>query len=512
MANRHLNGKQETWLRAGLLAAWLALTLFTGYWMVLKHHALAFHDRDLNYFLEFAARASDPELEDRFSFNIEGFNFIGLQEIEAVNGIYQTIHLEPFRWLYSPLYGLTQSANFLFFFFSAVFYLPLLYLLFLRLRLPPDRRPALLTVIVFSLLLFLFPASFHAATEDLRSRMILGSAWVMALAAIWYRRPFPEKLLLLLFLPLLREEGSVLALWLFLLDLAHNADRPAPLWQRITLGLLPVATFIAFLAFMHWGGFDRIDVGHNPLTKFRELIPSLNLRLGLVAGGLVGAAILWFLPPSPLRKPIRFIALYGSLLAAVLLQLKTPLTRFLATLPADNLRAALKIIEWEQLSLPWALLVAPLLFLPAAFWTLRRRRTAYLLCGLLFLLSTANTIVYWSEYRQESRHSQLVWDFTAAHDRLDTPVLVDFNTVQAFYDWKQVLAYNRIPIWMTEDDHSLRHYPQNSAIVAQAIAEGIPWAVIARDSLPEVSELIQLAGRSWTEAQGNEGYLILEIH
>jgi hypothetical protein len=56
-----------------------------------------------------------------------------------------------------------------------------------------------------------------------------------------------------------------------------------------------------------------------------------------------------------------------------------------------------------------------------------------------------------------------------------------------------------------------RFYPQNKELAARAIAGGLEYAVIARESLENVRELAQMAGRELVEVQGNERYIILRF-
>ena len=65
--------------------------------LTIKRDSLQFYARDYTYFIEQAARLADPRLSNRFTLNIEGNNFLGLQGTEGVSTIYQAIHAEYFR-------------------------------------------------------------------------------------------------------------------------------------------------------------------------------------------------------------------------------------------------------------------------------------------------------------------------------------------------------------------------------------------------------------------------------
>ena len=219
---------------------------------ILKQDSLRFHPWDYNYFVEQAARLTDPRLADRFAMQIEGYNFIGLQGVEGVKSLYHAVHTEYFRYLYVLLYGIFADPLALYILYSLVFFLPILY--FAVLPHPHNRQHAII-LLLFALLYLVFPATLNAATADLRSRVLFIAAWCLVILSIYFERPFWEKSIWFLLLIGIREEGAVLGAIAILLNHLSLRGRPGRWMQTVTFTIMHLAGFILFLAFMRWGGF-----------------------------------------------------------------------------------------------------------------------------------------------------------------------------------------------------------------------------------------------------------------
>src|SRR5512133_3265834 len=105
------------------VAVYLLMVILSVTCLVLKREGLQFHTRDYNYFIEQAARLTDPHLSKRFALNIEGYNMLGLQGIEGANSLIQAIHTEYFRYTYVILYAIFHATLPIYIFYSLVFFL-----------------------------------------------------------------------------------------------------------------------------------------------------------------------------------------------------------------------------------------------------------------------------------------------------------------------------------------------------------------------------------------------------
>lgn len=490
-----------------LLAVILATSL-----MALKRDALQFHTRDYNYFVEQAARLTDPNLEKSFALNIEGYNLLGLQGIEGVKSLYHAIHAEYFRYIYVILYAIFQDVLPLYIFYSAFFFLPILYLALLPHQ---DRRTHLFLLVGFSLLYILFPATLNAVTSDLRPRMLFASAWSLAVLAVFYRRPFLEKLLMLVLLMAIREEGILLAIFIIALNYILMPGHPDRRRQTLIFSTLAIAAIGAFLAFMSWGEYQRVDDVYNPLN-FLALFLSDPRLLALITLLLIAALVglYWIKKRSSLNTALLLAVYLGAVALTGAQWLRDTLRAFLTlnTAHATFWEYFLAAVTNETTALTFYIAILGLVLL----WSSTRgrlRRTLTTIIATLAVVFAFTTLAYmppqFAQWRLNRAPARLIWDFVDQHDRYQTKLLLDYATYQAFYNFDQVIVYNRLPLWDTLPEK--RYYPQNKPAVALQIQKGIQYAVIARESLPNVLELASLAGVPASEYASNDRYIILEF-
>jgi hypothetical protein len=483
--------------------------------LAIKRDSLSFHARDYSYFIEQAARLADPRLSDRLALNLEGFNFIGLRGTEGALSIYHAIHAEYFRYTYSLLYFLTASTTVIYLFYSLIFFFPLLYFALL----PHPRREEWQPALLLGLLYVLVPAALPSMTYDLRPRMLFIPAWTLLALAIAYRRPFGEKLLFALCLVAIREEGMVFVLagaMFNFVRMSFPAGVQRGRWtQMLVLSVLCAAGMAAFLAFMNWGGYQRIDGSADPIAALVALWNSgVGPLLAIAAGlGLAGAAV--WAARQPARRPtLALVLAYGIPAGLVGFQALRDIMGWWA---AQNGAASLWDLWAHTLSAPQSSLALYVLvvglFLGWAGCAGRARRAlTWGLAGLcaLFALTTLFTLpVQVQSWLAARQPAQLVWDFKAGMDPYATRVLVDYDTYQAFYNVEHVYVYNRLPLWLVDAED--RYYPANKLFLAKLLRDEVGYAVIARGSEANVLEVAQMAGLAPEEIAANEGYVVLKM-
>ena len=496
-----------------VLVVFILATSFSVYCLVLKRDALQFDDVDYNYFIEQAARLTDLRLSNRFTLNIEGYNMLGLQGIEGVRNLYHAIHAEYFRYVYVLIYGVFHNTLLLYIFYSVFFFLPVIYFALVA---TTKKVAAGKQVVLFTALYVLFPATFNSVTEDLRPRILFASAWCLAVLAVYYERSFPEKLLTFCLLPAIREEGILLGVVIIVLNFVRMQGKPGRWLQTLVLLSLDAAALVSFLAFMSWGRFKRVDIAYDPrqlLVEFSST--SLLPVLGLVLLVVLLAGYFWF-KKRPHFKILLMLLVYSLAIA---------LTGF---------QAARVILSWfpdpsQVWSVkPWdlylafvsspsiALVIYITILLLVLMWDFTRGTTRTLFSVFLILLCiifVATTLSYFparvASWWGDLSAARLIWDFTRDHDRYATNVLVDYDTYQAFYNYENILVYNRLPLWLSPPYK--RFYPANQDIVARQIKKRMEYAVIAQASLDDVHELAHLAGISVEEVAFNRLYVVLKF-
>lgn len=495
------------------LALYIAVVFLSVNIHILKRDALRFHPRDYNYYAEQAARLTDPGLAKSFAMHIEGYNFLGLQGVEGVISLYHAIHAEYFRYLYVALYAIFRHPLALYIFYSLVFFLPIAY--FALLSHPHNRRHVII-LLLFSLLYLAFPATLNSATADLRSRVLFAPAWCLVILSVYYERPFWEKTLFFLLLVGIREEGIILGGIVIVLNHMLMKGKPGQWLQTITFLMIDIGALVMFLAFMRWGGFTRVDAAYNPLNFLRSLPPAYwVIILALVV--LVGLLILYVVRKRP--SSYRLIVVLGVYTLGILLsgfQWLRDMLRWYQTQSQVSPPGFGDILVSATTNEMTALVFYMLIMLGVILWEMSgaiSRRLLVALFSALILISTIISLSYYPplirEWRENVPPARLVWDFAHTHDRYTTQVLLDYDTYQAFYNYDQMIVYNRLPVWDALPEK--RYYPENKDALVRQIQKGLDYAVISRASLENVLELAQLAEVSADVIASNERYVILEL-
>jgi hypothetical protein len=501
------NAKKVLWFT---ILVYLLMVAVSTRLLVLKREALQFHTRDYNYFIEQAARLTDPQMSKRFALNIEGYNFLGFRGVEGVKNLYHAIHAEYFRYTYVLLYAIFHSTLPIYIFYCLVFFLPILYFAFIA---AVKGGAVWLQALLFCLLYALFPATPNAVVADLRPRILLSAAWCLAILAVYFDRPLPEKLLFFALLLGIREEGIVLGAFVIILNFLHLRGKPSRWKQALILLAMDIAALAAFLVFMAWGGFDRGGRFNPENLVNRMLGVFLPLTLG---GALLAALLLWafFKHRDQFNKLLILSVYFASILVSSVQLMRE---RWLAqnqegALETPLLRTLLDVAANPLTGLPlYVSLLLLVLLLDVAANSHRKFLAAFLsLLCLVFAVATLATFPRQvATWQQDLPQARLVWDFVSSHNRLQTYVLLDYNTYQAFYNYENILVYNRLPAWLVSSEK--RYYPENIPVLVRHIRRRMDYAVIAQDSLQNVLMLARLSGIPTIQLAANPSYVILKF-
>jgi hypothetical protein len=370
--------------------------------------------------------------------------------------------------------------------------------------------------LLFSLLYILFPATISSVTADLRPRVLIAAVWCLAVMAVHFNRPFAEKLVFFLMLMGIREEAILLGMVLIGLNYIRMVDRRERTRQTVIFLIIDITALLAFVAFMRWGGYTRVDELFNPVSYLRSLL-SNNLIFFLISIGLL-LFMLWFSWKryrGQLRNILYLLCYSVAIGLAGFQWLRDTFGWFDIQSPASAL-SGYDILILATADYSTALVFYFLILLVVILWDFTHGRSHKLLIAVysfLIVFSTIITLTHYParlrEWRENVPLARLVWDFAANHDRYDTKVLLDYYTYQAFYNYDKVIVYNRLPVWDALPEN--RFYPQNQSALVKQIQTGMEYAVISRESFEDIMALSSMAGIATSEVAANDQYVVLKF-
>jgi hypothetical protein len=370
--------------------------------------------------------------------------------------------------------------------------------------------------LLFTLLYIIFPATLSSVTADLRPRVLIAAIWCLAVLAIHFNRPFVEKIIFFLMLIGIREEAIFLGAVLIGLNYIRMDDRRHRNIQTAVFLAIDILALVAFLAFMRWGGYTRVDNKFNPLT-YLQLLLSQYLVFILVFAVLLGLW-LWYSRKKN-RKQFRnilYLLCYSVAIGMAGFQWLRDTFGWFDVQSQAAVKSSYELLIMAVADYSTALVFYFLILLVVILWEFTRGASRKLLITAYSLLIVFSTVITLNHYpakvvvwRENVIPARLVWDFTAAHDRYDTSVMLDYDTYQAFYNYDKVIVYNRLPVWDARPEK--RFYPQNKNALVNQIQSGIEYAVISRESLEDVLDLASLADVQANEIASNDRYVIFQF-
>jgi hypothetical protein len=415
--------------------------------------------------------------------------------------------------MYVGLYGIFRNPIPLFIFYCLIFYLPILYLAILP---HPNDRQHTIQWLLFTLLYLLFPATLSSVSADLRPRVMIAAVWCLAVLAIHYNRPFAEKLVFFLMLIGIREEGIFLGVVLIALNYTRMEAGRERTNQTVLFLFLDVMALFAFLAFMRWGGYTRVDSLFNPLT-YLQLLLSRYMPVILSSAALL-LFLIWFSWKRNREqfRNVMYLLCYSVAIGLAGFQwLRDTFGWFDVQSPVYSL-SAYDVLIMAVTDYSTALVFYFLILLVVILWDFTRRASRIALISVSSILIVSSAVITLSHYppklmewRENVAPARLVWNFAAPHDRYNTRVLLDYATYQAFYNYHDVIVYNRLPLCDIHPDN--RFYPQNKRFLVKQIRSGMDYAVVSRESLKTILELSSIAGLPTGWITMNDRYAIVEF-
>ncbi len=490
-------------VRAALIVMFLGFSYWGLRYSLTKYTALGFSG-ELCYYVETATSLLDPSLSPEHNFNPFGQNLFGYRGYEATENPLQSIHFEPLKFLYAPIYGLTGRISLLFLFISLLYFSPLLYLAWAA---PLKDRAGQVMTLLWGLLYVLYPPTMEVVSFDLRPRAFLVPAIAILLTAALYKRPLWEKILALVFLIAAREEAILIAPFLILVDWLGTPPGKPRRQSALALSALWLTGTIAAFAFFEWSGFERKG----------SLIQSLSSHwVILLPAGLLFAGLLWWLVKADrFQTPWRLqLAAYLPLLA---LMGGGGILAYLSAYDQTTFGGLLKYLSSEFLyTARLSTLFAVLFGLAGLLWTAikptQRRYGNLALLGLV-LISAFGTIRIYPQIHANygksgdrvlyPEHAAEIWQLRADTDIITTAVLWDYNTMTAFCDYQNGYGLLRMPYFLVQDEDRL-NYPDNLDTLEPLLTDEIEVIAIHRDNRQIVEDLLADLGITPLKVQVSE--------
>ncbi|MDO8548377.1 MAG: hypothetical protein Q7R71_01775 [bacterium] len=462
-----------------------------------REKALVTNDFDYSLFLQFNVRAFDPSLAPVGSINSfsSGNNMFFKKGPDGAPTIWRWVHMEPIKIIPAFLYTLSHSILASYFFYIVLFFLPLLYGGYLLWKRPTHGALISLGLIALAV----YPSSFLYAAGELRAFFILPSLFVCFVLSLLYRRPFAEKIILLILFLLVREEALVLSAAAIVWELLRNRRDDAPHKDTAVLASV-VAGWTALTLLYNW----YVAYTFNPPIPGILLFPALFVCL------CVGVAVLWWLWNKGTDvwtfAPDSIFALTSLV----------PVTFSLITI--EHLGSPLRVIYGRYGFMSFYVFVAVLVaYLYDHNRTGLQKKiavTGLALCIALFVISEA------LPHASATREYVARWDAGAQDDTLvyraaesiprDTPVLLDATTMVAFYLHQNTYAYNFLPYSLAHLDEEAA-FPANTAQLRTLISSGISYVVLLNADADPLLTLIKEAGKHTQLVEQNSKFSFYRI-
>lgn len=491
----------------------------------IKLNALGYHTRDFPFYLQFGAKVFSPSLTNIYSINPYGYNALGFDGIEGMSSLFQTIHLEPIKFVYGVLYQLFGSPLPIFALFGLIYFAPPLYWGWQSVR--RDRLDAIFAILL-GIIFLLFPSSILAVADDLRPYTLLAPLLALAILSIHLDAPRWQTALFLVAMLSCREEAIILAV--FVIGYAFlRSDTPLSLRQSGTvLGAIWLLWILITGLYYSWA-----DYPINPLLNpIGDIVPEISYLLVLViwaiiAVGYLTVVYLWSTRIDESRQ--RWISqtawlqigLFALVFIPIFRQVSVSKGRKFGRMPFDE--ALFSVFKDFMLFPKFTLIfVMAMVTLILAWTTLRRPAGRRFVCGVLILLTITcvylqsvswmkTPLVWLEQYQQRVDNSQLVWNLRAETNPHQDVILSDFNTYQAFADYEHIITFERLP-WAIEPSEA-RHFPTNVDRTAALLQDEVQYIVIAKEeeSLSAIFQLVERAQVDVHTTAENERYQVLKI-
>lgn len=503
-------------VQIGLLVIFVSLATGNSVVAYEQNRALIFQSQpiDYSYFLQFAAKDYNFSFDQRFSVNPTGNNmfmmFFHLPSfIDGAAGLNHDVHFEQIKYSTVLLYRLFQTPNVIFIFYSILSLLPLLYALYI-VRTSKYSIGVLASVVAgWALYTGLFFAGVKSGNggDLFRPSLLLIPFMFNFFLSLIYKRPSAEKFLFLNLLLAVREEALIFGLFgIAYKFLQERRDRES---HKISLGLFSnwilwaLAAVFYFVWSIYLSNTRWITEG-----LYAARSASVIQHIFIVVGIVVMATVASFMYLRRRGLWQRYMAEFCAI---------TMLSLFLLLFWISSPNKLIPI-PFHSFHFFFGFSIATILICMLDTHLQKKKirniLIAVMLCvGGIFLVKGVfvgdqSLMARFFLYRQEGQEASLV---SKAHDTLNRydPILVDYSTLGAFYDFNTVYAYNSLPSYIVNDN--TRYYPQNKLLVENLLQTQVRFIVIGNSSTSTISSLLQEAGKKTKLIDTNAKYSFYRV-
>jgi hypothetical protein len=482
----------------------VAAAMITAYW---KLQSLEFHTRDYPFYAQFTAKLLNPNLSNQYALQPEGYNFLGLLGTEGIYSIHQSLHLEPIKYGYALIHQIFGGIMPVFGFVAAAYFLPILYLIFCHYV---EKNVDRAFIFLITLLYLGYPSALETATYDLRPRLLLASFFAIAMIAVVYQRNLWEIILTFGFLLLTREEALVYGAVVIAFNYVRSSNKSKRLISTAALFIIWAIALIVTACYFNWTGYTpKPNVSPGDFIRLTPQIALLILTVGLPLGTILLIAT---------RKWDRFptwtqILTYGAVFVPLSVQTFSDVRRWLGR--GHSYHEVLKrTLLSGQMN---TYLIVPLWILLVVLWHAipRHRLRAWFNFGLalLFVIFMCINLHYlpplYEDYLQKAQEAEIVFATRAATNSIETHIITDYATYQAFYDYEHALTYNRLPTTLLMGE--LRYYPRNLETLKTLLANETEFLVITTASEKKLDPILTELAITPIERRVGGRYVVLKL-
>lgn len=483
-----------------LLITFLAMVVLGFVVAEARYEAVQANDVDYSYFVQFSARAFDPSLAPVLSINpiADGKNMFFLAGPDGAPSLWRWIKFEPIKLIPAFIFSYNHSVLGLFIFYVVLFFLPQLYgafLIWIKPKLGDFMALALIALAVW-------PSSLLYAAGNMRPLFVFPSVFICFFLSMLYRRPLAEKIAWLVFFLAIGEETLVLVAATLIWEFFRNRRDGIP--TRDTAMLFGLwASWLALTVIYYIHAAYPVWLPFSGYLLFPLLLIGLCGLFGITWLLWRQGAHVWSYAPETLLLLVALLPMTFSLFAI-----------------DDPFKAALRI-AYGQYGLAFfyvctAIVVACVYGHGRAGLYRKAAGIFFSICIVLFIVSeiiphasaTREYVARWNAYRNDNA---LVYKAAATIPKY-APVLLDENTMTAFYAHDNAYAYNFLPYALFSGTEYTPGFPQNSAQLRTLVfTQPFSYAVFMnKDSYPPL-ELLKQAGRVPALIEKNDTYSWYQI-
>jgi hypothetical protein len=493
-------------VRRALLSLFVLAVLVSSIICVVKLDSLSFHTRDFPYYAQFYSKLFDDGNVKQYSLNPDGYNFLGLIGTEGTNGFNKALHLEPIKYVLAALYALTGSLVAVFVFIAMLVFSPLIYL---AAKYKVESREDGLFLLLISLLLVVFPSAVLTVGYDYRPYVFLTPLFALSILSVYLRQSSWESALFLSALFCAREEALLLGAVVILYATSLYDGTSREKRRLVLLSVTWLAWALLSLIYFVWSGY--------PLKSSFIMANWTSIGFLLFIALLIPVYLNYAKAhPFGLTKERLSLVSYSLVFIPLGFGFASKHKELFIESFQMNILPAISDVFFSP---RYYLLLMSVVLVLIVSWNLIGKKTRrHQVLVSLFVLSAASLLLNISNVRgnildaSRLEASEIVFDLRAATDKYSHNVLTDYEAYQAFFDYKHVYVYERLPWYLVEGIE--RFYPssESSEALMSLLNGSIDYVVVSKVKVDDIHALFATASVNkpslWAE---NDEFVVFKL-